>query len=288
MGEKSYNKILFSSLLAIVSFILMLFNFGSERIFFTQVIFIHLFIIAGIYVLFIVYWGNKEAPLVSYAFFSLLLINSVIVFLNSAPNFWFPIIVAASILGMTESLYMFDKIPEKKDVVVKKIKQKYEKIAEQLKDISVDKPKIIVEKHGSEERIDPEELFARIKKRAEEIKKASQMARERREAEEKIRLSKKPVKKPVQKKKTTKTRKKPKKTKSKPKSSKEKLSFYDLKRKKKFSTNKYTFKKIKNRKFAVAKAPSGIQSYRLVANKKKKSAKKTPKKSTGKSKKPKK
>jgi len=49
-----------------------------------------------------------------------------------------------------------------------------------------------------------------------------------------------------------------------------KLSFYDLKSKKKFTTDKYTTKIIKNKrtkvkmKFAIADAPSGIKSWRVM------------------------
>lgn len=42
------------------------------------------------------------------------------------------------------------------------------------------------------------------------------------------------------------------------------LSFYDVKDKKNFKSNKYTFKTIKGRRFAVAKSPSGTESYRIV------------------------
>ena len=44
----------------------------------------------------------------------------------------------------------------------------------------------------------------------------------------------------------------------------EKLSFYDLKAKKKFTTDKYRTVTKKGRKFAVAKAPSGIESWRIL------------------------
>lgn len=46
-----------------------------------------------------------------------------------------------------------------------------------------------------------------------------------------------------------------------------KLKFYDVKSKKSFSTDKYTFVTKSGRKFAVAKAPSGIMAYRIVSNK---------------------
>lgn len=42
------------------------------------------------------------------------------------------------------------------------------------------------------------------------------------------------------------------------------LTFYDLKTKKKFTTDKYKVVIKNKRKFAVAKAPSGIQSYRFM------------------------
>jgi len=48
-----------------------------------------------------------------------------------------------------------------------------------------------------------------------------------------------------------------------------KLKFYDVKGKKSFTTDKYKFTskntKAGMRYFAVAKAPSGIQSYRIVS-----------------------
>lgn len=44
----------------------------------------------------------------------------------------------------------------------------------------------------------------------------------------------------------------------------EKLNFYDVKGKQKFSTDKYSIKVIKGRRFAVAKAPSGIDAYRII------------------------
>lgn len=46
------------------------------------------------------------------------------------------------------------------------------------------------------------------------------------------------------------------------------MQFYDVKGKKKFSTDKYKVvtKRVRghNRKFAVAKAPSGIQAWRVI------------------------
>lgn len=48
-----------------------------------------------------------------------------------------------------------------------------------------------------------------------------------------------------------------------------KLKFYDLKKKKSFTTNRYKFTKKKTktgmRYFAIAKAPSGIPSWRIVS-----------------------
>ncbi len=44
-----------------------------------------------------------------------------------------------------------------------------------------------------------------------------------------------------------------------------KLSFYDVKAKKKFMTDKFKVVKKKGRNFAVAKAPSGIEAYRIIS-----------------------
>lgn len=44
----------------------------------------------------------------------------------------------------------------------------------------------------------------------------------------------------------------------------EKLKFYDLKKKTSFMTAKYDIKTKAGRRFAVAKAPSGIESWRIV------------------------
>jgi len=44
-----------------------------------------------------------------------------------------------------------------------------------------------------------------------------------------------------------------------------KLKFYDVKGKKSFTTDKYKVVTKKGRKFAVAKAPSGIEAYRIVS-----------------------
>jgi hypothetical protein len=43
-----------------------------------------------------------------------------------------------------------------------------------------------------------------------------------------------------------------------------KLNFFDVKSKKKFETDKFKLVKKSGRQFAVAKAPSGIESYRIV------------------------
>jgi len=48
----------------------------------------------------------------------------------------------------------------------------------------------------------------------------------------------------------------------------EKLKFYDLKAKKAFTSDKYKLVTKKGRNFAVCKAPSGVDSYRIVAKKK--------------------
>lgn len=50
----------------------------------------------------------------------------------------------------------------------------------------------------------------------------------------------------------------------------ETLKFYDLKGKKSFTTNKYTTTTKNNTKFAIAQAPSGIKSYRILHRGKKK------------------
>jgi len=47
----------------------------------------------------------------------------------------------------------------------------------------------------------------------------------------------------------------------------EKLSFYDLKARKKFTSTDYKFVVKSGRRFAVAKAPSGAPSWRIVAKK---------------------
>lgn len=47
----------------------------------------------------------------------------------------------------------------------------------------------------------------------------------------------------------------------------EKLKFYDLRKKKSFMTDKYKLVNKKGRNFAVATAPSGVESYRIVAKK---------------------
>jgi len=48
----------------------------------------------------------------------------------------------------------------------------------------------------------------------------------------------------------------------------EKLSFYDLKAKKKFTSASYKFVMRKGRRFAVSKAPSGVDSWRIVGKEK--------------------
>ena len=42
------------------------------------------------------------------------------------------------------------------------------------------------------------------------------------------------------------------------------LSFYDLKAKKKFKSKNYKMKTKKGRRFAIATAPSGCESWRIV------------------------
>ncbi len=44
-----------------------------------------------------------------------------------------------------------------------------------------------------------------------------------------------------------------------------KLKFYDVKGKKSFMSDKFKVVKKKGRNFAVAKAPSGIESYRIIS-----------------------
>lgn len=44
----------------------------------------------------------------------------------------------------------------------------------------------------------------------------------------------------------------------------ETLSFYDVKGKKKFSSSDYKIVTKKGRRFAVAKAPTGIDAYRIL------------------------
>lgn len=48
----------------------------------------------------------------------------------------------------------------------------------------------------------------------------------------------------------------------------EKLKFYDLKKKKAFMSSSYKMVTKSGRRFAVAKAPSGVDSYRIVGKKK--------------------
>jgi len=47
----------------------------------------------------------------------------------------------------------------------------------------------------------------------------------------------------------------------------EKLKFYDLKKKKSFTSTNYTTITKKGRRFAIATAPSGIKSYRIIGKK---------------------
>jgi hypothetical protein len=49
----------------------------------------------------------------------------------------------------------------------------------------------------------------------------------------------------------------------------EKLKFFDLVKKKSFTTDKYKLVAKSGRNFAVAKSPSGKESWRIVAKKKK-------------------
>jgi regulator of replication initiation timing len=67
-------------------------------------------------------------------------------------------------------------------------------------------------------------------------------------------------------------------------SKKETLEFYDLKAKKKFKSSEYRIVNKSGRKFAVAKNPSGSESYRIIgsSNTKKKATKKTAKKTKAK------
>ena len=44
----------------------------------------------------------------------------------------------------------------------------------------------------------------------------------------------------------------------------ETLTFYDVKGKKKFKSNNYKIVQKKGRRFAVAKAPTGIDAYRIL------------------------
>ena len=44
----------------------------------------------------------------------------------------------------------------------------------------------------------------------------------------------------------------------------ENLNFYDIKAKKKFSSSDWKTKTKSGRKFAIAKAPSGIDAYRII------------------------
>jgi len=49
-----------------------------------------------------------------------------------------------------------------------------------------------------------------------------------------------------------------------PKPTKKPLKFYDLKAKKSFTSNDYSIRTKNKRRFAIAKAPSGIASWRIV------------------------
>lgn len=44
----------------------------------------------------------------------------------------------------------------------------------------------------------------------------------------------------------------------------EELSFYDVKGKEKFTSSEYRIEVKNNRRFAVAKAPSGIEAWRIL------------------------
>lgn len=46
----------------------------------------------------------------------------------------------------------------------------------------------------------------------------------------------------------------------------ETLTFYDVKGKQKFSTNDYEIRTKNGRRFAVAKAPSGVEAWRILGN----------------------
>ena len=50
------------------------------------------------------------------------------------------------------------------------------------------------------------------------------------------------------------------------KSTKRELEFYDLRAKKKFKTSKYAFRSKSGRRFAVATAPSGVASWRVIGS----------------------
>lgn len=43
------------------------------------------------------------------------------------------------------------------------------------------------------------------------------------------------------------------------------LNFFDVKGKRKFNSNKYRLVNKSGRRFAIAKAPSGIEAWRIVA-----------------------
>lgn len=46
---------------------------------------------------------------------------------------------------------------------------------------------------------------------------------------------------------------------------KKELRFYDVKGKKRFRSSKYKIKRRKGRRFAIAKSPSGIESWRILS-----------------------
>ena len=49
-----------------------------------------------------------------------------------------------------------------------------------------------------------------------------------------------------------------------PKSTKKPLKFYDLKARKSFTSKNYAIRTKNKRRFAIAKAPSGISSWRIL------------------------
>ena len=213
MGVKSYTKILISSAVALISLIIMLFNFADDLIFRGQLFVVELLILGSIFVVFSVFWKRKFASMITYCFFAIVLIDGVYVFLNSSPNFWFLLVVLATLIGMTEALAIYKPFPKLniKTIMRKKVKKKYEQIADELKDVSVGKPQIIVEEKGKQRQISPEELFKKIKKRADEIKKVTGEVAKKKEKKKsakkkiirkKIKPKKKAAKKPAKKRKS--------------------------------------------------------------------------------------